>query len=80
MKFNEWFLKEIADDGGYNKPVYESAKWAWEYQQAKIDKALEEMEHQLGDEDYEDMERPEYDAMLYALRNIKEILKEGRDD
>lgn len=51
-------------------------------QQAKIDKlqtmvdeALIEMKHQLGDEDYYDMERPDYDAMLYALRNIKDILK-----
>ena len=33
------------------------------------------MKNQLGDEDYYDMERPDYDAMLYALRNIKDILK-----
>lgn len=26
------------------------------------------------DEDYEDMERPDYDAMLYALRGIKDLL------
>ena len=29
--FEEWFMKEIADDDGdYNKPVYEAAKWAWQ--------------------------------------------------
>lgn len=27
-------------------------------------------------EDYEDLERPDYDAMLYAIRNIKEIVNE----
>ena len=27
-------------------------------------------------EDYEDLERPDYDAMLYAIRNIKEIISE----
>lgn len=26
------------------------------------------------EEDYNDMERPDYDAMLYALRNIKDLL------
>lgn len=26
------------------------------------------------DDDYEDMERPDYDAMLYALRDVKELL------
>ena len=44
-------------------------------QQAKIDEALIEMKNQLGDEDFCDMQRPEYDAMLYALRNIKGILE-----
>lgn len=29
--FEEWFMKEIADDeGDYNKPVYEAAKWSWQ--------------------------------------------------
>ena len=29
--FEEWFMREIADDeGDYNKPVYEAAKWAWQ--------------------------------------------------
>ena len=27
------------------------------------------------DDDYEDMERPDYDAMLYALRNIKDLIE-----
>ncbi len=43
--------------------------------QARIDEVLIEMKNQLGDEDFYDMERPDYDAMLYALRNIKDILK-----
>ena len=49
-------------------------------QQAKIDEALIEMKNQLGDEDFYDMERPDYDAMLYALRNIKDILKGNKDE
>lgn len=31
------------------------------------------------DDDYEDMERPDYDAMLYALRGIKELLSSEID-
>ena len=42
--------------------------------QGRIDEVLIEMKNQLGDEDFYDMERPDYDAMLYALRNIKDIL------
>ena len=48
--------------------------------QARIDEALIEMKNQLGDEDFYDMERPDYDAMLYALRNIKDILKGNKDE
>ena len=29
-------------------------------------------------EDYEDLERPDYDSMLYAIRNIKEVLHESK--
>ena len=47
---------------------------------ARIDEALIEMKNQLGDEDYYGMERPDYDAMLYALRNIKDILKGNKDE
>lgn len=43
--------------------------------QARIDEALIEMKNQLGDEDYDNLERPDYDAMMYALRNIKGILE-----
>ena len=28
------------------------------------------------EEDYEDLERPDYDAMLYAIRNVKEFISE----
>lgn len=28
------------------------------------------------DDDYEDMERPDYDSMLYALRNIKDLIEQ----
>lgn len=28
------------------------------------------------DDDYEGMERPDYDAMLYALRDIKDLLEQ----
>lgn len=29
------------------------------------------------DDDYEDMERPDYDAMLYALRSIKDLTEQA---
>lgn len=29
-------------------------------------------------EDYEDLERPDNDSMLYAIRNIKEVLDESK--
>ena len=48
--------------------------------QARVDEVLIEMKNQLGDEDFCDMQRPDYDAMLYALRNIKDILKGKKDD
>lgn len=48
--------------------------------QARVDEALIEMKNQLGDEDFCDMQRPDYDAMLYALRNIKDILKGNKDE
>ena len=48
--------------------------------QARVDEVLIEMKNQLGDEDYYGMERPDYDAMLYALRNIKDTLKGNKDE
>ena len=48
--------------------------------QERIEEVLIEMKNQLGDEDYYGMERPNYDAMLYALRNIKDILKGNKDE
>lgn len=48
--------------------------------QSRVDEALIEMKNQLGDEDFCDMQRPDYDAMLYALRNIKDILKGNKDE
>lgn len=44
MNFNDWFLKEVADDDGdHNKAVYESAKWAWEYKQKELDEKLKKL-------------------------------------
>ena len=48
--------------------------------QSKVGEVLIEMKNQLGDEDFCDMQRPDYDAMLYALRNIKDILKGNKDE
>ena len=48
--------------------------------QERIEEVLIEMKNQLGAEDYYGMERPNYDAMLYALRNIKDILKGNKDE
>lgn len=38
IDFEQWYEQEI---GSENKPEYEAAKWAWEYQQAKIDEINE---------------------------------------
>ena len=34
IDFEQWYEQEI---GSENKPEYEAAKWAWDFQQAKID-------------------------------------------
>ena len=88
VEFEEWF-EDNESKFEYPRLAHKSAKQAWNYQQgevdklqteidelqARIDEVLIEMKNQLGDEDFYDMERPDYDAMLYALRNIKDILK-----
>lgn len=86
MMFDEWFEKN-GSKFEYPRLAHKSAKQAWDFQQAKIDElqarvdeVLIEMKNQLGDEDFCDMQRPDYDAMLYALRNIKDILKGNKDD
>ena len=40
MNFEEWYEQEI---GSGNKPEYEAAKWAWNHQQAKIEKLENEL-------------------------------------
>ena len=71
--------KELQEQGIFDVP-YRAFEFMQSQQakidelQARVDEALIEMKNQLGDEDYYDMERPDYDAMLYALRNIKGIL------
>ena len=88
VEFEKWF-EGNESKFEYPRLAHKSAKQAWNYQQgevdklkteidelqARIDEVLIEMKNQLGDEDFYDMERPDYDAMLYALRNIKDILK-----
>lgn len=86
MNFNEWFLKEIAvDDGDYNKPVYDSAKLAWEYKQKEFDEKLQKLNDTV-DWHIEDCyigEDTEYNnAWLEAMLFIKhklEKLKLGVD-
>ena len=39
IDFEQWYEQEI---GSENKPEYETAKWAWEYQQKKLDCCREE--------------------------------------
>lgn len=87
MNFDEWFEKngelyrELTSDERY---LFEAGQQSQQAKidelQARVDEALIEMKNQLGDEDYDNLERPEYDAMLYALRNIKDILKGSQDD
>lgn len=81
----ELSYKELQEQGVFDVP-YKAFEFMSK-QQAEIDKlrclidnTLLEMKNQLGDEDYYDMERPDYDAMLYALRNIKDILKGATHD
>ena len=83
-------MKSFEDSWKENRHVFESTKnlakaMYLDGQQSKqsevdelqkrVDEALREMKHQLGDEGYYDMQRPDYDAMMYSLRNIKDILK-----
>jgi len=78
--FEEWFMKEIADDDGdYNKPVYEAAKWAW---QARVpegyvvvpkeptERMLDAARRRQWDDlssPLEDMDMLKYKAMLEAV-------------
>lgn len=86
MNHSGWY--EARDFKDFEYEQYINGAWyAWQEQQAKIDElqaridgALIEMKNQLGDEDFCDMQRPDYDAMLYALRNIKDILKGNKDE
>ncbi len=76
---SELSYKELQEQGIFDVP-YRAFEFMQSQQakidelQVRVDEALIEMKNQLGDEDYYDMERPDYDAMLYALRNIKDIL------
>ena len=93
VEFEKWF-EGNESKFEYPRLAHKSAKQAWNYQQgevdklkteidelqARIDEVLIEMKNQLGDEDFYDMERPDYDAMLYVLRNIKDILKGNKDE
>ena len=40
-------------------------------------KITEILKENLDDDEYEDMQRPDYYAMLYALRGIKNLLDKG---
>ena len=77
---SELSYKELQEQGIFDVP-YRAFEFMQSQQakidelQGRIDEVLIEMKNQLGDEDFYDMERPDYDAMLYALRNIKDILK-----
>ena len=93
VEFEKWF-EGNESKFEYPRLAHKSAKQAWNYQQgevdklkteidelqARIDEVLIEMKNQLGDEDFCDMQRPDYDAMLYALINIKDILKGNKYD
>ena len=82
---SELSYKELQEQGIFDVP-YRAFEFMQSQQakidelQGRIDEVLIEMKNQLGDEDFYDMERPDYDAMLYALRNIKDILKGGTND
>lgn len=79
-EFDKWWEENYMSVSSDRTEAEEIYNLGVESQQAKIDEALIEMKNQLGDEDYDNLERPDYDAMLYALRNIKDILKGSQDD
>lgn len=77
IDFEQWYEQEI---GSENKPEYEAAKWAWEYQQKKLDCCREENKAHLEKID---------EALTYLrhtdFRECKEsmlfnILKGNKDD
>lgn len=74
-EFDKWWEENYMNVSADRTEAEDIYNLGMESQQAKIDEALIEMKNQLGDEDFCDMQRPEYDAMLYALRNIKGILE-----
>ena len=74
-EFDKWWEENYMSVSADRTEAEDIYNLGVESQQAKIDEALIEMKNQLGDEDFCDMQRPEYDAMLYALRNIKGILE-----
>jgi len=78
IDFEQWYEQEI---GSENKPEYEAAKWAWNYQQAKIDELQEQLriEREQGTEYFTDThslisERDELQARIDSLTNINESL------
>lgn len=48
---------------------------AFQEQQKKLDEVLNLMKYNLGSDDFNDMRCPDYDTMLYSLREIKDLLK-----
>lgn len=74
-EFDKWWEENYMSVSSDRTEAEDIYNLGVESQQAKIGEALIEMKNQLGDEDFCDMQRPEYDAMLYALRNIKGILE-----
>lgn len=68
----EWYL--CPDDDQFAEAYLDGAWYAHQEQQKRINAIKQEMKLHLED-DYDGLERPDYDAMLYLLRDIKELLK-----
>ena len=77
IDFEQWYEQEI---GSENKPEYEAAKWAWEYQQKKLDCCREENKAHLEKIDEAWNELDDRNSKEYIIEKLEKILKGNKDE
>ena len=79
IDFEQWYEQEI---GSENKPEYEAAKWAWEYQQKKLDCCREENKAHLEkiDDALNTLCKLQYSSGERIYNDVGNILKGNKDE